>query len=79
MRPGTFITISRYWNNPKISTTISMEGIALQSDLDDFVEAIIREIGPITWIVTEKQFREKVSTAVHKVTEMIKEESIKVV
>jgi len=73
------VTISRYWNNPKITTSISSEGISLQTDLTDFIEALILELGPVTWVITDKQFRDRLDKAVTTVIEKIKEESIKVV
>jgi hypothetical protein len=73
------VTISRHWDNPKIMTTLSTEGISLQTDLVDFIEALAQEIGPITWVFTDKKFREKLNQAVITVTEKIKEESIKAI
>lgn len=78
MTTKSVITISRHWDNPEIMTTLSMEGIALQIDLPDFMEALIRELGPITWVWTDKQFRGKMDVAVKEVLEKIKQESIKV-
>lgn len=73
------ITISRYWDNPKIFTTISEDGINLQTDLDDFITALIQEIGSVTWVVTSPQFKKRVDKAVSTTLSKIKEESIKVV
>ena len=73
------ITISRYWDKPEILTTLSTEGISLQTNLVDFIEALVQEIGSVTWVFTDKKFREKLDQAVIVVTEKIKEETIKVV
>jgi len=73
------ITISRYWDKPEILTTLSTEGISLQTNLVDFIEALVQEIGSVTWVFTDKKFREKLDQAVIEVTEKIKEESIKVI
>ena len=72
------VTISRKWDNPKILTTISDEGISLQMDMVDFVSALKREIGSVTWIFTEKDFESRLDTAVMAVLQGIKEESAKV-
>jgi len=75
----TVVTISRYWNSPAITTSISQEGISLQTDMADFLTALVKEMGSVTWVVTNTQFREKLDNAVRAVIEKIKEESIKVV
>jgi hypothetical protein len=41
------ITISRYWTNPKIQTTITNESISLQVSLDDFISELKTEIGSV--------------------------------
>lgn len=75
----TIVTISRHWNNPKITTTISLEGIALQMNLDDFIIALKQEIGSITTTFTQKTFSLKIDNAVSMILKRVKEESIKVV
>jgi spore germination protein GerM len=75
----SIVSISRYWDNPQIKTTISAVGISLQVELDDFIEALIQEIGPVTWTFTEKAFREKINVACNNTLEKLKEESIKAV
>lgn len=75
----SFVTISRYWKNPKILTTISTEGISLQADLADFVSALKQEIGSVAMTFTQKTFEAKIDSAVLAVLKKIKEESIKVI
>lgn len=73
------VTISRKWNNPKILTTINDEEISLKIELSDFVDAVIQEIGSVTFTVRDSSFRAKVYQAVERVLEGVKEESAKVV
>lgn len=73
------VTISRHWSHPKIHVTVSTEGISLQISIEDFISALIKEIGPVTWVVTSLQFRKRVDEAVIVVLEKMKEESSKVV
>ena len=75
----SIITISRRWNNPQISTTISREGIQMVMSIDDFEKALLEEIGSVTLILTREQFRDKLAKAIANVIQGIKEESIKVV
>jgi hypothetical protein len=75
----SIITISRYWNNPQIMTTISTEGISLKMDIGDFTKALKMEIGKVTWVFTQKEFEKRLNEAVRITLEKIKEESIKAV
>ena len=73
------VTVSRKWNNPKITTTVDAEGITLKIDLADFVEAVKREIGPITLVFKQDTFFGLMDSAIEKVIAGIKDESAKVV
>ena len=73
------VTISRYWKNPKITTSISTEGISIQMNMEDFITALKQEIGSVTWVVTQKTFNERLDIAIEKVLAGMKEETIKVV
>lgn len=78
MNNKSIITISRYWNNPKITTTISQEGIAIQQDLNDFIAAIKQEVGSVAFVFTKNEFDKKFDNAVEKILSRVKEETIKV-
>jgi len=73
------VTISRYWNNPKITTCVSGAGISVEIGLEDFLEGLAREMGPVAWVVTDRQFRGRLAKAAEVVVEKAKEETIKVV
>ena len=75
----TVVTVSRKWNNPRITTTISSTGISLEMDMDDFKEALKRELGSIAMVFTKGQLSQRIDDAVRSIIEGIKEESIKVV
>jgi hypothetical protein len=70
------VTISRYWDNPKIMTVLSGEGISLTTNLedflaavklefplDDFVKKLAEEIGSVRWIFRNRTFDARVSAA----------------
>lgn len=44
MKQKSLVTISRYWNNPKITTEIWLEGIQITKDLNDFKSSLKIEI-----------------------------------
>ena len=80
------VTISRKWNNPTVKTMVfacnEIEEnifIRLEFPLDDFIVALKEEIGPVTWIFTEKKFESVLKEATKRVIEEIKKESVKVV
>lgn len=75
----TVITISRYWNNPKITTKVTNQEISLEMSLDDFKEALKKEIGSVTTVLTKAGFEQKVDKAFVNIIEGIKEESAKVI
>lgn len=68
----TKVTISRYWNNPQISTTVTDKGIALSITMADFAEALKQELG---W----KSLFIPVDRIIAKILAQVKEESSKVV
>ena len=73
------MTVHRAWNNPVITTTINNHGIGLEISVPDFCEAVIQEIGPVTWTFKDATFRKKFMDAVTRVIEGVKEESAKVI
>ena len=83
MRPRTIaakdvVTISRYWHTPAIRTTVDVEGIALSTELEDFLKAVADELGP-TVSLTRAALAQKLVASSRIVCTKIKEESIKVV
>ena len=73
------ITISRYWNKPFIKVLVTDEDISLSITLDDFIEAVKKEIGSVRWVVKDETFEYRLMQAVKTVLEKVKEESIKAV
>jgi hypothetical protein len=75
----SILTISRKWHNPQINTVINTEGIELSIPLDDFIQAVIQELGPVTWMFKDATFQSKLNSSINNVLQGIKEESAKVV
>lgn len=73
------VTISRKWNNPKITTTITGEQISIQMSMEDFVTALKAEIGSVTLVMTKAGFEARLDAAVANVLQGMKDETIKVV
>ncbi len=60
---------SRKWDNPNILAYVNNEEIGLAMKLDDFLNALVEEIGSPALIVTKEQLKNKVMQA-RKVVEM---------
>jgi hypothetical protein len=73
------VTISRMWNNPSIKTTITTDGISLDISLDDYLEALVNEIGSVTFTINNAKFKDKVKEASNRVINGVKLESTKVI
>ena len=69
----SFVTISRKWNNPYIETKLTLEGIEISINLEDFIEAVYSElniveplneqIGSVAWVFSDYTFKEKLDAA----------------
>jgi hypothetical protein len=73
------VTITRQWHAPQITTRITNEEISVSVALPDFLEALTRELGPVTWVFTDRAFKVKFDAAVERVLQGIKDETAKVV
>jgi hypothetical protein len=66
----SYVTVSRYWDNPQILSNITIEGIAIGMDVKDFIKALKSEMN-LTDDVMDR--------ACEKVLKKMKEESSKVI
>ena len=64
MKQKSLVTISRYWNNPKITTEIWLEGIQLTKPLDDFKESLKQEV--------DKQILSAINNSIKSVIDNLK-------
>ena len=84
MQQGLFVTVSRRWDNPQISISITGDEIALSMALADFLTALRQEIdlqipafldtikqqiGSVTWVFTQATFDATFAKAVNATTE----------
>lgn len=72
------VTVSRNWHNPRITTTVSREGIEIGMGLNDFVTAVKREIGSVAMVFTQAEFDKRFEAAVDRVVAGMKAETAKV-
>jgi hypothetical protein len=84
MQQGLFVTVSRKWDNPRISINITGDEISLSMALADFLMALRQEIdlqlpffldtirqqiGSVTWVFTQATFGKAFAQAVNATTE----------
>ena len=72
------VVVSRHWNNPDISVTVNRDKIELVCKLDDFVEALTREMGSPMFSFSMKSQKDRARRAMLAAVEKIKEASSKV-
>lgn len=61
------VVISRHWNNPAISVSVDLDGIALSMGLADFLDAVAQEMGNPTLLVTQAMLRKSMGEASERV------------
>jgi putative NADH-flavin reductase len=57
------VVVSRQWNHPQITAFLDVKEVGAQIDLDDFLLAMLDEIGKPTYIMTREQLKAKVMAA----------------
>ena len=73
-----YVTISRHWRKPEIHTTVTTKEIALSIKLEDYLSALVEELGSPWSIMTKAQLAEKLRVASATVVSKVKRESTKV-
>jgi hypothetical protein len=67
------VIISRHWHKPEIQYNVTDEGLTIVVKLDDFILALIKEMGNPVAILTKAQLEAKVKAASIAACEKIKE------
>jgi hypothetical protein len=73
------VVITRNWHQPEISMLVTDERIELWMDMDDFVRAVVAEVGNPTFMVTGKQLQARLAAAAETVLSGMKRETVKIV
>lgn len=75
----SIITVSRLWHEPRIKVSISHAGISIAMGLDDYISALLTEIGSPFFVLTKKQLQEKMEAAAERVQMEMQQQSAKIV
>ena len=77
MSESIHVVVSKQWHAPQISVGISEDGIRITMPMDDYLQAIVKELGNPATIFTQAQLLAKLRIAhatvqqgMHKVTEV---------
>lgn len=79
MNTKTVITKSRKWHSPEILAYVNNEEIGLSIKLDDYLQALVAEIGNPTFIVTQAQLLAKLRAASIVIEQEMHDKSVAVV
>ena len=77
--PKNVLTVSRKWHAPEISHKVTLEGIEISIPLEDYLTALVAEVGNPALILTAKSLQKALDSASLKVVQGIKDETAKVV
>ena len=76
MTDRTVVLVSRQWDSPSISVTITDQAIGLAMPLADFLRVLVREHGPVWSTLTQAGLLADLTTAAEVVISGIKAESV---
>ena len=79
MTTKTVITKSRKWHSPEILAYANNEEIGLSIKLDDYLQALVAEIGNPTFIVTQAQLLAKLRAASVVIEQEMHDKSVTVI
>lgn len=72
------VLVSRIRGNPTVTVDITREGTAIAMGLDDFVTALVGELGSPALTFTTAQLETKVRTAAARIVAQMKAERVRV-
>lgn len=67
------VVISREWHQPNIRVVITTEGIGISMGVEDYLTALVKEIGNPTAMVTQAQLQKKLLAASEVVCRKMKQ------
>lgn len=72
------VLVSRIWKSPDIHIDVTDEGIGLSITLEAFLDALGKEMGNPTFLLTQQMLLDKMKAAAVSVTQAMKAESARV-
>lgn len=75
----TKIVTSRKWEAPDIETFVSEDEVGAKMTLNDFLDALVAEIGDVTKIKNSEQLKSKINVAAADVLHEMRKQTVYVV
>lgn len=72
------VLVSRRWDTKQIAIDVTSDGIAIGMSLDDFLAALVTEIGNPATMLTTAQLAKRVTAAASIVVQGMKDETARV-
>lgn len=72
------VIVSRRWDHPAISVSVTVDGISIAMSLDKFVDSLGEEMGSPAALFTRAAFRERLKAAADAVVVEMKNTSVAV-
>ena len=70
------IVVSRKWNNPNVTAFMENNEVGAKISLDDFINAVVEEIGNPTSLVTKQALRNRLIIASSEVVKEMKKQTV---
>ena len=70
------IVVSRKWNNPNVTAFMENNEVGDKISLDDFINAVVEEIGNPTSLVTKQALRNRLIIASSEVVKEMKKQTV---
>jgi len=68
------VTVSHKYGSSTIKTIVSTDGVNVTMPLADFIDAVKKEIGSVTWVMKNATFEKRLDEAVDLVVRNMKRE-----
>jgi len=77
----TFVGISRKYGEKQTEMNVYGKGeggtaVSVSMPLDDFVDALIKEVDSVTWVFTQKEFERRMQAAKETVLDEMKKTTV---
>ena len=73
---ASMVIISKKFHNPEITYTVVHDGLSLELKLDDYLTALISEIGSPLWMLTPNSLEKKLLAASSKIVQDMKDQTV---
>lgn len=70
------IVVSRKWNNPEVTAFMENNEVGAKISLDDFINAVVEEVGNPTSLVTKQALKNRLIIASSEVIKEMKKQTV---